>query len=94
MVEFLVLGLASFRLTRFFVQDFLLNGLRERFWLRFPPESSKLGYFSTCSWCLGFWVSLGVFFCYTIVPLQTLWVAYVFALSALVGLLTAFEDRL
>lgn len=94
MVEFLVLSLAVFRLTRLFVQDSIFDGLRSKFWERFPPESSKLGYFSTCSWCLGFWLSLGVYFCYTIVPLQTLWVAYVFALSAVVGLLTAFENRL
>ncbi len=94
MVELLVLGLASFRVTRFFIADTLFSSVRTRIWDRFPPESSKIGYFFTCPWCLGFWVSSGVYFWYTIAPLQTMWLCYVLAISAFVGLLTAFEDRL
>lgn len=93
MVEFLVLSLAAFRVTRFVIKDFLVAGLRDRLWNRFPPDSTKTGYFFTCPWCVGFWVSLALFFCYTIVPSPTLWVCYVLALSAVVGWLTAFDDR-
>lgn len=93
-VEFLVLSLAAFRISRFFIQDVLFEPLREKVWGRFSPESSRLGYLFTCFWCFGFWISLVLYFCYTILPVPTLWVAYVFALSAVIGLLSAFEDRL
>ena len=94
MVEFFVLSLAVFRVVRFLTKDFLIEGLRNRLWNRFPPETTKLGYFSTCAWCLGFWFSLVFFFCYTILPLQTLWISYVLALSTIVGWLAAFDDRI
>lgn len=92
--EFVVLSLAVFRVTKFFISDFLISGLRDRFWGKFPPESTKLGYLTTCPWCLGFWVSLVFYSCYTIVPVLSLWVASVLALSAVVGLLSALDDRL
>ena len=94
MFEFFILALASFRVTRLFVQDVLFESFRERVWGRFSPESSKFGYLFTCFWCLGFWVSLIDFICYTILPTQTLFAAYVFALSAVVGWLSALDDRL
>lgn len=93
MIDFVILSLAVFRVTRFFVKDFLIEGLRSKFWERFPPESTKLGYFSTCAWCLGFWVSLTFYTCYTIMPLTIMWVSYVLALSTIVGWLTALDDR-
>lgn len=92
-IEFLVLGLASFRVTKFLLSDVLFSPVRDWVWRRFPPESTKIGYFFTCPWCLGFWVSLGVYFWYTMLPLQMLWLCYVLALSAFVGLITALEDR-
>lgn len=94
MFEFLILGLASHRLTRLIIRDTVLDSLRNKWWDRFPPESTKLGYLLTCPWCLGFWLSLGVYFWYTILPVQILWLCYVLALSSIVGLLTALEDRL
>lgn len=94
MVEFLILSLASFRLTRFFLADSLFDPIRNRIWDRFDPATTRIGYLFTCPWCLGFWISLGLFFCYTIVPLPTMWVGYVLALSAVVGLLSAFEYKL
>lgn len=91
---FFVLSFASFRLTRLFLYDLVFDSLRNRLWDKFPPESSMLGYLFTCPWCLGFWVSLTVFICYTILPTYTLFAASIFALSAVVGLLSKFEDSL
>lgn len=93
MGEFALLALASYRLTRLLLRDSLLAPVREWVWERRPPESTRTGYLLTCPWCLGFWVSSGVWFCYTIAPVPALWVCCVLALSAVVGLLTAFEDR-
>jgi hypothetical protein len=92
--SFVILALASFRLTHFVLQDVLFESVRNWIWDKFPVESSLLGYLFTCPWCLGFWVSLTVFICYTILPTQTLFAAFVFALSAVVGLLSKFEDSL
>lgn len=94
MVEFLVLSLAAYRLTRLIIRDTIVDSLRNKVWDRFPPESTKIGYLISCPWCMGFWFSLGLYFCYTIVPLQTLWISHVLALSAVVGLLTALDDRI
>ena len=94
LLHFVVLCLAVYRVTRFFISDHLFSPLRDKFWGKFPPESTKLGYLLTCPWCLGFWLSLIFFTCYTIIPLPTLYACYVLALSAVVGLLTALEDRM
>lgn len=93
-VEFVVLGLAVFRLTRLVIKDHIVSALRDKIWDRFPPESTKIGYLITCPWCVGFWFSLAVYFCYTILPSQTMWACYVLALSAIVGWLTALDDRI
>ena len=93
-VDFIFLALACYRITRFLISDFLIQTLRDKFWDRFPPESTKLGYLATCPWCLSIWVGLALQTCYTIVPLQTMWFCYVLALSAVVGLLTALEDKI
>jgi hypothetical protein len=93
-VEFFFLTFAVYRTTRLIIRDSILDSFRNKLWDRFPPESTKIGYLITCPWCIGFWLSLGFYICYTIVPFQTLWVCYVLALSAAVGLLTALEDRI
>jgi hypothetical protein len=91
--EFAVLALAIFRVIRFVIKDYLFDSFRQKVWDRFPPESTKTGYFLTCPWCVGFWVSLAFYSCYTIVPLQTMWIAVLFALSTLAGWLSALDDR-
>ena len=93
-VQIFVVCLAVFRATRFVIKDHILNSLRNRLFDRFPPESTRLGYLFTCPWCIGFWLSLIAYFCYTISPLPTLWVCYVLAISAVVGWLTALDDRI
>lgn len=90
---FILLSLAAFRVTRFVIKDFLFADFRDWVWAKFPPDSTKTGYFLTCPWCIGFWVSLALFFCYTILPSLTLWCCVVLALSTIVGWLTAFDDR-
>lgn len=93
LLDFVLLSLASFRVTRFVIKDFLFDSVRQWIWNRFPPESTKIGYWFTCPWCVGFWASLVFYFCYTIIPLYTMQVACVLSLSAVVGWLSALDDR-
>ena len=53
-------ALAAKRITRLVVDDAILDDAREKFWERFPPETSKLGYLPTCHSCSGFWASVVV----------------------------------
>lgn len=91
-VEYLILGLATYRLTRLFTRDTILDSFRNWWWSKFPPEKHPLGYLLTCEWCLSFWVGSLVFVCY-IISTATVLVVAPFALSAIAGLLTAYEDK-
>lgn len=91
-VEFVILGLATYRLTRLATRDAIFESARNRFWARFPPESSKLGYLLTCEWCLSVWLA-SVLFVSAMISTVTVLVVAPFALSAIAGLLTAYEDK-
>lgn len=91
-VEFVILGLATYRLTRLATRDAIFESARNKFWLRFPPESTKLGYLLTCEWCMSVWLGSLVVVSAMIIPV-TVYVYAVFAVSAIAGLLTAYEDK-
>lgn len=97
----LILGFASYRLTRFLVIDTLLDGIRSKFHVFLVNRTKKLRFFAvklyeltSCTWCLGFWVSLLAYSLYLWhSPLdfnQVDWVN-VFAVTGVQGLLHAFE---
>jgi hypothetical protein len=90
--EFVILGLATYRITRLFTRDVILEGFRNWWWKKFPPESSKLGYLLTCEWCLSIWVA-SLLWGFAMITAVTITVAMVFALSAVAGLFTAYEDK-
>lgn len=92
-IEFLILGLAVFRLTRLFTRDTILEGFREKVWRRYPPESEKLGYLLTCEWCLSIWLGSLVYLSSILMPTTTRAITTVLALSAIAGLLAAYEDQ-
>jgi hypothetical protein len=91
-IEFLIMGLATYRITRLFTRDVIFDGFRNWYWKKFPPESSKLGYLLTCDWCLSIWTGSLVVASVMIIPVLV-YVYAVFAVSAIAGLLTAYEDR-
>jgi hypothetical protein len=93
MIELIILGLAVFRLTRLLTRDVILDELRERIWSRFPPERSKIGYLFTCEWCLSIWTGSLLYLSSILMPTTTSVIATVLALSAVAGLLAAYEDR-
>lgn len=91
-LEITILGLATYRITRLFTRDIIFESFRNWFWGKFPPESSKVGYLLTCEWCLSFWVASLIFISAMISAVIVL-VMVPFALSAIAGLLTAYEDK-
>jgi hypothetical protein len=90
---FIIAGLAVYRVSRFITTDTLFNPIRDRIWKRFPPETSKFGYWFTCTWCTSIWVASLSEISRIINPSITLGIQTVFALSALAGLLTAYEEK-
>lgn len=91
-LDFAILALATFRLARLVVVDIVFEWLRELVWKRFPP-STMFGYFFTCVWCTSVWTASVVGICYTIVPVATVVVASIFALSAVAGLISNRLDN-
>ena len=92
-IDFIIFALATYRATRLVTTDEIFSNLRNRFWNRFPPETTKTGYLLTCEWCTSIWLGLLFSFCYTISSDVSRIFAVALALSALAGLLTAYERR-
>lgn len=93
LLQFVILGLASYRVTRLFTRDMITAPLRNAFWKKFPPESSYLGYLSTCEWCFSFWIAAAFVGGFIIIPSVISIIAIIYAVSAVAGLLTAYEDK-
>ena len=91
--ELALVGLATYRITRLIVKDEILSSTRDRIWKRFPPESSKFGYLFTCSWCTSVWVASLLELSRIIMPSVIHPVAAVLAISAVAGLLVAYEEK-
>jgi hypothetical protein len=92
LLGFVLLALASYRATRFIVVDHLFEPMRARIWKKWPP-STKFGYLFTCYWCTGFWVALIFVILAFLLPDLTFVVSLVLSISALIGLISAFEER-
>jgi hypothetical protein len=82
-----VLGLATYRVTKFILEDELASPVRNRIFKKFPPQSSKLGYLFTCSWCTSIWVGAGLVALDNASPLTGNAVKNILAASAITGLL-------
>lgn len=92
-LDFILLALATYRVTRLLVRDTIFASLRNRIWNRYPPETTRRGYLLTCEWCTSIYVGLGFATWYTISSEVVRFFAVALALSAIAGLLTAYEDR-
>jgi hypothetical protein len=86
-----VLALAVYRVCRLIIQDTVAEKLRVRIWDKYSVTSG-IGYLITCYWCTSIWVASLFVGMYTIVPVPTLAVSYVLALSAVVGIVAARVD--
>ena len=91
-VTFAVLALGAYRITHLITTDAIADGFRNWVWSKFPPMT-KIGYLITCNWCTGFWVSFAVVVGASILPQITFVVSLIMAISAVVGLLSAWIER-
>ncbi len=91
-LQFTVVALATYRITRLFTADRIMD------WARAWAErrSAWLGYLITCDWCLSIWLAPPVAALMVIWGDNRLVLAALFALaaSALTGLLSIVEARL
>lgn len=92
-IDLIILGLATFRATRLLTRDYFFYPLREAIWSKYSPEYSRIGYLFTCEWCMSIWVG-SLFSTWSIISIGTFRVfGLVLAVSAISGLLAAYEDR-
>lgn len=89
---FAILALAAFRLTHILVVDAIFDGIRTKIWSKYPPMT-KIGYLITCFWCSGFWISIFLALSWLLLPEFTFVVSLILAMSALVGLISAWLER-
>lgn len=90
---FLIGALATYRLARFLTRDEIFSPVRNLIWKKFKPEKGGLGYLFTCMWCMSVWTASIVVLSSIIMPKVTLYICIVLGLSAVAGLLAAYEDR-
>src|ERR1051325_3523535 len=101
-IPLLVLGFAAYRITRFLVIDSFFEGLRHKlysFLVNRADKNSKLHVLwiktyelLSCTWCLGFWVSVILYTVYAWnQPAFTKFdIINVFAIAGIQGLLHAW----
>jgi len=98
LVDYILMTLASWRLTRLFVCDAITKFLREQFWdvekvgRTFELVKPKVGPRRTvadllsCPWCFGMWATASVIFFYLITP-YAVFPVLLLALSAVASFL-------
>ena len=92
LVTFTILALAAFRGTHLITTDAIADGFRNKIWSKWPPNT-EIGYLITCNWCTGFWVSVILVLLWLVLPQITLVVSLILAISALIGLISAWIER-
>jgi len=92
MTHLILLTLATYRLSRLVIEDTVSDKFRDLVWRYFPYDKT-IGYLITCYWCMGFWFSSLFVIAYIIVPIQTIAVSAILAISAVVGIIAAWMDR-
>jgi len=83
LVALVVLSTATYRISKFFVDDFLFNKIREKIFTKFPPETTYIGYFFTCYWCTSMWIGTLVTLGYILSSTVMLVICLPFAISAI-----------
>jgi hypothetical protein len=91
-LELAIYGLATYRLTRLITRDTILESFRNWVWKKRSPDKSKLGYLLTCEWCTSIYAA-SLLLVSSMITSATDIAATVLALSAIAGLLTAYEDK-
>ena len=91
-LELTVFALATFRITRFIVEDVLPEPIRNAIWKRFPPHKG-LGHLITCYWCSSVYVATLLTIGYILIPSVLFFICLPLALSAVTGIISKYLDR-
>lgn len=103
LTDYVLVTLASWRLTRLFVYDLITKFFREQFWdvvkagKGFKLEKPKLGPRRTmadllsCVWCFGMWASSTVVFFYLLTP-YAIFPVILLAVGAVASFLQIFAN--
>lgn len=83
---------AVYRLTKLVIDDEILSDIREKVWEKFPPETTKIGYLTTCPWCVSIWMAAAVLALRKLSPETADYISGVLAASAATGI--AYSKRL
>ena len=85
--NFILISLATFRLTHLFVYDYITGYIRQYFEQFQTGPGKTISNLLSCPWCTGVWVALFVSFFYFITPIA--W--YVIFIIALAGVGTFID---
>lgn len=77
---------AVYRLTKLVIDDEILSDIREKVWEKFPPETTKIGYLTTCPWCVSIWMGGLVFALRKVSPELATYISATLAASAATGI--------
>lgn len=81
-------SLATYRISKLIIEDVIFEKIREKIFSKFPPETTRTGYFFTCYWCTSLWVATLLTVGFILIPSVMLIVCLPFAISAIVGLIS------
>jgi hypothetical protein len=87
-IDYFILALATYRLTRLVTTDTVFERVREKVWKKFPPHKGGIGYLITCNWCASIWVASLVFSMYKISTEPVIFVSTILSLSVFAGFLS------
>jgi len=85
--DFVLIGVATFRLTHLFVYDYITGYIRQYFEKFESGPGKTIANLLSCPWCTGIWVALGVSFFYFITSVA--W--YVIFILAVAGVGTFID---
>lgn len=88
MIDDIVDALATHRLTKLVIDDYITEPLREKVYEKFgEPDESKISYLVGCPWCVSWWAGVAVVTARTVAPKAWRPLAYALAFSSITGLI-------
>ena len=100
LTEFILLSLATFRITHLFVYDSIFSSIKAPLYTEvvvdeevYLSPKNKLGEMLSCHWCTSVWVSLFLFLLFIYVPIISSPFITVFAISGVACLCQMVKSR-
>lgn len=88
-LEYILLAIATARLTRLMIVDEITEPMREYVWRRFgDPRASRFGYLFTCPWCMSIYAATALMTLYSISTSTGTFVSAILTFSYVTGLLS------